>query len=153
MRYAALLEIAGRVNDVLNAKSILSWDARTQMPPGGAETRAKQEATLAVIAHGMVFHDATRSVIDKAEIEVAGRPNDSVEKTIVAQVREAVDYHRRIPAELLQKRTELGSAGQAVWAKARAVSPSLRSAWAVKTNNSCSAADLVRAQHKSELRA
>src|SRR5688572_31885216 len=103
MSYAALLEVMGRVNDVLNAKSILSWDARTQMPPGGAETRAKQEATLAVIAHGLLVDDATRSVLDKAESEVAGRPEDSVEKAIVAQVREAIDYHRRIPAALLQK--------------------------------------------------
>lgn len=122
MGYTELLEVMGRVNDVLNAKSILSWDARTQMPPGGAETRAKQEATLAVIAHGLLVDDSTRSVLDKAESEVASRPDDSVEKAIVAQVREAIDYHRRIPAALLQKRTELGSAGQAVWAKARAES-------------------------------
>ncbi len=36
---------------------------------------------------------------------------------------------------------------------ARAVSPSLRSACAVKRNNSCNAADLVRTQHKSGFRA
>ncbi len=122
MGYAALMETMGRVNDVLNAKSILSWDARTQMPKGGAATRAKQEATLAVLAHELLVADATRSQLDRAESEVGGRPDDSVEKVTVAQVREAVDYHRRIPAALLQRRTELGSVGQTVWAKARETS-------------------------------
>jgi carboxypeptidase Taq len=35
-------------------------------------------------------------------------------------VREAVDYHRRIPAALVEARAELGSVGQDIWARARA---------------------------------
>jgi carboxypeptidase Taq len=119
MGYTALMETVGRVNDILNAKSILNWDARTQMPPGGAETRGKQVATLAVIARDMLVADSTRSQLDAAEREVAGLPDDSLEKAVVAQVREAVEYHARIPAELLRKRTELGSVGQTVWEEAR----------------------------------
>ena len=42
MGYTALLERIGQVNDLINAKQILAWDARTMMPPGGAETRAKR---------------------------------------------------------------------------------------------------------------
>jgi len=122
MSYAALLETMGQVNDVLNAKSILNWDARTMMPSGGSETRGKQLATLAVIARDMIVADKTRSQLDAAEAEVASLPEDSVERAIVAQVREAIDYHSAIPAELLQRRTELGSWGQVVWEKARAES-------------------------------
>lgn len=120
MGYAALIETMGRVNDVLNAKSILSWDARTMMPPGGTETRAKQLATLSVIARDMLVADTTRKNLDAAEAEVANLPEDSVERTICAQVREAIDYHLRIPAQLVQRRDELGSTGQDVWARARA---------------------------------
>jgi carboxypeptidase Taq len=122
MGYMALLETMGQVNDVLNAKSILSWDARTMMPPGGAETRGKQIATLSVLARDLLCADATRSQLDKAEDEVSGKPEDSVERTIVGQVREAIDYHLRIPPELLRKRAELGAVGQTVWAKARETS-------------------------------
>ena len=46
MGYNAFLERMGEVNDLLSAESILKWDERTMMPPGGAETRAKQLATL-----------------------------------------------------------------------------------------------------------
>ena len=70
MGYAALLARMGQVNDVLNAKSLLAWDARTKMPPGGAETRAKQIATLSVMARDMVVADDTLRALDAAEAEV-----------------------------------------------------------------------------------
>ena len=118
--YAALLDTMGRVNDLLNAKSVLNWDARTMMPPGGTETRAKQLSTLSVMARDLLVADSTRAELDRAEGEVASLPADSVERTICAQVREAIDYHLKIPADLTRKRAELGTFGQEVWEKARA---------------------------------
>ena len=120
MGYNALLERMGEVNDLLNAESVLSWDARTMMPPGGADTRAKQLATLTVVARDHLVSDDTRRLLDLAEAEVRDLPSDSVERTICTQVREAIDYHLRIPAALVQKRAEIGSIGQHIWAKARA---------------------------------
>lgn len=122
MGYKAFLERMGEVNDLLNAKSILSWDARTMMPPGGTETRAKQMATLMVFARNHLVSDETRRLLDAAEAETSSLPEDSVERTICAQVREAIDYHLRIPASLVHRRAEIGSWGQHVWAKARAES-------------------------------
>ena len=119
MGYAALSEITGRVNDFLNAGSVLSWDARTMMPKGGSATRAKQLATLAVAARELLCSDETRRALDAAEAEVAGRPGDSVEARTTAQVREAIAYHERIPPELLRRKTELGSATHEIWAEAR----------------------------------
>lgn len=120
MGYKAFLERMGEVNDLLNSKAVLSWDARTMMPPGGAETRAKQLATLTVFARDHLVSDESRRLLDEAEAETAHLPEDSVERTICAQVREAIDYHLRIPAALVHKRTEVGSKGQHIWAKARA---------------------------------
>jgi len=122
MGYNALLKRMGEVNDLLCAESMLSWDARTMMPPGGADTRAKQLATLKVFARNHLVADETRRLLDAAEAETANLAADSVERTICAQVREAIDYHLRIPAELVHRRAEIGSKGQHVWAKARAES-------------------------------
>ncbi|WP_275693100.1 carboxypeptidase M32 [Devosia lacusdianchii] len=122
MSYAQLMESVGKVNDLLNTQSILSWDARTMMPHGGHETRGKQLATLSVLTRDLLVSTETRSQLDKAEAEVAALPDGAVEKVMVAQVREAIDYHLAIPAELTRKRAELGSNGHAVWAKARAES-------------------------------
>jgi len=120
MGYQALLERMGEVNDLLCAESMLSWDARTMMPPGGADTRAKQLATLTVLARNRLVADDTRRLLDQAEAETSSLPPDSVERTICGQVREAIDYHLRIPGELVQRRAELGSIGQHIWVKARA---------------------------------
>ncbi|MGA1635403.1 MAG: carboxypeptidase M32, partial [Gemmobacter sp.] len=119
MGYAALLERMGQVNDLLNAKSVLAWDARVMMPPGGAETRAKQLATLSVLAREHLVDAQSRHLLDAAEAEVAQLQHDSVERIICAQVREAIDYHLRIPAELVRRRAETGSIGQDIWARAR----------------------------------
>lgn len=110
----------GQVNDLLNAKSVLAWDARVMMPPGGAETRAKQLATLSVLARDHLVADETRRLLDGAEAEVSDLPGETVERVICAQVREAVDYHLRIPADLVRRRAETGSIGQDIWARARA---------------------------------
>lgn len=122
MGYLAFLERMGQVNDLLNAKSILNWDALTKMPPGGAETRAKQLATLSVMARDLLVADDTRGLLDKAEAEIAAKSVNSVEAVICRQVREAIDYHLRIPAELVRKRAELGSIGHEIWAHARVAS-------------------------------
>jgi carboxypeptidase Taq len=122
MGYAALMETVGQVNDLLNSQSILSWDARTMMPHGGHETRGKQLATLSVLTRDLLVSDKTRSQLDAAESEVDAKDAKSVEKAMVAQVRQAIDYHLAIPADLTRKRAELGSIGHAVWAKARAES-------------------------------
>lgn len=116
------METVGQVNDLLNTQSILSWDARTMMPHGGHETRGKQLATLSVMTRDLLVSDRMRSELDKAEGEVANRPEGAVERTMVAQVREAIDYHLAIPAALTRRRAELGSNGHAIWAKARAES-------------------------------
>ncbi len=119
MSYADLLEATGQVNDFLNAGSVLSWDARTMMPHGGASTRSKQLATLAVAARNALCSDATKRALDGAEAELQGRNDDAPEARIVAQVREAIAYHERIPTELLRRKTELGAAAHGVWAEAR----------------------------------
>jgi len=120
MGYNALLGRMGEVNDLLCSESLLSWDARTMMPSGGSDTRAKQLATLKVFARNHLVSDETRRLLDLAEAETANLAEDSVERTICTQVREAIDYHLRIPAEMVQKRTEIGSKGQHTWVKARA---------------------------------
>ena len=119
MGYAAFLDRIGQVNDLISAKQVLAWDARTMMPPGGAETRAKQEATLTVLARDLLVADDTRRLLDQAEAATANRPADSVERANCAQAREAIDYHLRIPGALVAKRAELGAIGHEIWAKAR----------------------------------
>ena len=79
MGYSAFLERMGEGNDLLYAKSILSCDAKTKMPPGGADTRAKQLATLTVLARDYLVADETRRLLEQAEAETTTLALDSVE--------------------------------------------------------------------------
>ncbi|PJE27967.1 carboxypeptidase Taq [Pseudooceanicola antarcticus] len=119
MSLSNLLTLSGQVNDLLNASSVLSWDARTMMPKGGSETRSKQLATLTVAARDLLCSDQMKRALEGAEKDVAGLDDTAPEARMVAQVREAIAYHERIPAELLRRKTELGGIGHDKWAEAR----------------------------------
>ena len=62
---AALDERIAAVNDVLNAASVLTWDSRTMMPSGGAETRGHQIATLTRLARDLL--SARQAAVPGAE--------------------------------------------------------------------------------------
>ena len=98
----------GRLNDVLCTVNMLNWDARTQMAAGGAETRGQQIATLMGIARQMILDPAMQAAVDAAGDDPAG-----------LAVRQAIDHHRRLPAELLQAKAEHATVAGAAWAKAR----------------------------------
>ena len=117
MSLAKLLEISGRINDVLNAASLLAWDSRVMMPASGAATRGRQIATLTVVARDMLCSDEMRRALDGAEAEVAG-DHGSAREAMVAQVRAAQAYHDRIPAALVERRNLLAVTVHEVWAEA-----------------------------------
>ena len=50
-KLARLKEILGENSDLNNAIAVLGWDQQTYMPPGGAESRGYQLATLSRLAH------------------------------------------------------------------------------------------------------
>ena len=122
MNATAFQQRLGIVNDLLNASSVLVWDSRTMMPPGGVEPRGQQIATLTVLARQTLIADETRRLLDAAERELAHEPQDSPGRRAMAQTRAAIDHHSRIPEALERRRAELRTTAQAAWIKARAES-------------------------------
>jgi carboxypeptidase Taq len=116
---AALRERVAAVNDILNATSVLTWDSRTMMPPGGAETRGLQIATLTRLARDHLLSPETERALEAAEDAVAALPEDHAERRMVAQTRHAMSHHRRVPASLIQERAALRTVAQAAWIEAR----------------------------------
>ncbi|QRM31666.1 carboxypeptidase M32 [Microvirga sp. VF16] len=118
----ALQERIAAVNDVLNAASVLTWDSRTMMPAGGAETRGHQIATLTRLARDLLLASETESALEEAERALEGLAEDSAERRMVQQTRHAVDHHKRVPASLIQERAALRTVAQAAWIEARSKS-------------------------------
>lgn len=117
---AALQARVAAVNDVLNAISVLTWDSRTMMPAGGAQTRGQQISTLTGLALEQLLSPQTEAALAAAEQAVQDMAPDALERTMVAQVQQAVAHHRRIPASLTQERAALRTVAQAAWIEARA---------------------------------
>jgi carboxypeptidase Taq len=118
--YQDFTDHIAELSDILNALSVLKWDARTQMPPGGAVTRGSQLATLSRLAQQHFISDKTARLLDAAEAEIAGEDPDSYRVRAVGQTRQAYDILQRIPLDLVGEKAALEPVSEGVWAEAKA---------------------------------
>ncbi len=117
--YEQLQEHIATLNDLLNILNILKWDARTQMPPGGSQTRGYQLATVSRLAREHFTSETTARLLDAAEAEIAGEDPDSYRVRAVQQTRQYYEIVRRIPADLLARRATLAPISEQVWHEAK----------------------------------
>jgi carboxypeptidase Taq len=110
------------ITDLGRARALLDWDERTQMPPGGAEARSEQVATLTRVRHQLLVADELAAVIDRAAAEVDGEAPGSVGASLVRAARRKADKARRVPVELRTEMTRAASLGEHAWGAARAAS-------------------------------
>ncbi|HVJ52636.1 MAG TPA: carboxypeptidase M32 [Aliidongia sp.] len=119
MSYQAFLDHFGAINDLLGAHSVLHWDALTMMPAGGVRARGRQRATLTVTARDLLVSEATRCLLDAADSATGNLPEDAPERRALAQTREAIAFHERVPSALQHRRTTLMASTYVAWAEAR----------------------------------
>ena len=118
-KYQQLKDVLAEVTDLNRAALLLEWDQETYMPPGGVESRAEQMSTLSRLAHVRFTADDVGRLIAELEDELAGRPFDSDDASLVRVTRRDYDQARRIPAELVAQIARAGSVARPVWEKAR----------------------------------
>jgi len=107
------------LSDILNSISILKWDARTQMPSGGAETRGYQLATLSRLAQEHFISEKTARLLDAAQAEIAGSDPDSYPVRALEQTRLYYDILQRLPLDLIGDKAALEPVSEGVWAEAK----------------------------------
>jgi carboxypeptidase Taq len=107
------------ISDLENTAALLDWDQQTYMPPGGAEARAEQRATLAALSHELFTASETGALLEQSEQERAGADPDSDEAALLRVARR--DYERavKLPADLVAEITRTRTLAQEVWAQAR----------------------------------
>ncbi len=101
------------------ASAVLNWDQRTYMPARGAESRAKQLATLAKLAHELFVEQKTQDLLAAAEAEAAGVDADSDQRAYLRVARRHMDKSVKVPTSLVIENTEVCSLAREVWAKSR----------------------------------
>jgi carboxypeptidase Taq len=120
MSLEPLTERVGTINDLLTTVNLLVWDSRTMMPSGAAAARGRQIATLTRLARDLACDDDMMRRLEAAERDVAVAGAAEIDRAAVRQVRDAVDAHRRIPAELVERRATLQASATQAWIDARA---------------------------------
>lgn len=117
-----LQQLKTRLADVVHLQhtgALLGWDQQTHMPPGGAESRAEQLATLTRITHELFVAEETGRLIEGAEAEVAGMDLSNNDAAMVRVVRHDYDLETRLPTSLVEEIARTTTLAHEVWAKAR----------------------------------
>lgn len=107
-------EWMGTLADLDGAGAVLEWDRETIMPPGAAEARGAQLATLAALRH--------RTLLDPAvgdAISLLAESDDPVRAACAHQAQRERARAARVPETLVRALTEASSRSVAIWSDAR----------------------------------
>jgi carboxypeptidase Taq len=108
------------VHDLRMAQQVLEWDQLTYMPPGGAEARGRQLATLGELAHQYFTAPEIGQLLDDLAPLEETLPFDSDDASLLRVVRK--DYERavRVPTDFVSRFTEHLTSSYQIWGQARA---------------------------------
>ncbi len=107
------------VNDLQSAGAVLGWDQSTYMPPGGAEARGRQVATLARLAQEKFIDPQVGRLLDDLRPYEESLPYDSDDASLIRVTRR--DYERavNVPPVFLAELNAHGAASYQAWTQAR----------------------------------
>ena len=114
-----LREQLAELTDLQGAAALLAWDQNTFMPPGGADARADQMATLERLAHARLVDPALGRLLDALEPWAAGLDPDSDDARLVRWTRRDHEKAARVPAELAVEMARESARGYNAWIDAR----------------------------------
>jgi carboxypeptidase Taq len=118
-RYRELFQRLAQISDLGRARALLAWDERTMMPPGGAEIRAEQLATLTRIRHERLCADELGVLLERLRADCEALPYESDEASLVRVATREWKKARRVPAELRAEIARVSSVAERVWEEAK----------------------------------
>ncbi len=89
------------VYDLNMANALLSWDQTTYMPPGGAEARARQMATLGKISHEKATDQEVGKLLDDLRPYEQSLPDDADDAALIRVARRSYEQLVRVPGDLI----------------------------------------------------
>jgi carboxypeptidase Taq len=114
--YPKLLEAMSELADLAHAQALMGWDQETNMPPKGAQMRARSLGTLAGIYHDRLTAQSLVALVeDLKQADLVGDEAANVRELDREQARA-----RKIPRELVVELSETASIGHEAWVQARA---------------------------------
>ncbi len=118
-KLAELKQRLQEVDDLNSAASVLHWDQTTYMPPGGAEARGRQLATLGRLSHEKFTADEVGRLLEDLRPYEASLPYDSDDASLIRVTRRAYERDVKVPAAFVALLNEHGAASYQAWTVAR----------------------------------
>jgi carboxypeptidase Taq len=118
-KFEQLKERLAETQDLTNAATLLSWDQRVMMPPGGAAARAEATATVSRLAQErFVTEEIGRLLEDLRDLEESS-DYDSFEASLIRVTRRDYEKATRVPPELVGEMSRTSTLALAAWGPAR----------------------------------
>jgi carboxypeptidase Taq len=119
---ALLADLKGRLREIADLDAvgaILSWDQATYMPRDGAPARSRQGALISRLTHERMTDIELGRLLDQLAGYAAGLPGDSDDARLIAVARRDFEKAIKVPVDLVERWSALGSAAYDVWKRAR----------------------------------
>jgi carboxypeptidase Taq len=121
-KYNELKMRMARLADLGAATGLMAWDQQVFMPPGAAETRARQMATIGGMLHEMGIDPALGTLLEALNGQIGDLDYDSDEASIVRVNWRDYQKAVRIPPEKVAAFFGAVGIARPAWAEARAKS-------------------------------
>jgi len=107
------------VDDLQMAAALLYWDQATYMPPGGAEARGRQMATLSQLAQEKFTAPAVGRLLEDLQPYEASLPDDNDEASLIRVTRRDYERATKLPPEFVAEAANHGARSYQAWTVAR----------------------------------
>ncbi len=107
------------INDLQLAARLLSWDLRTYMPPGGAQARGRQLATLKRLAHEKQVDPALGRLLDNLLAHSSNLAYESDEAGLIRIARRDYEQAVNVPPKFVAESAALFNQSYQAWVTAR----------------------------------
>jgi carboxypeptidase Taq len=117
--YGKLQSLLAESCDLEKAASVLGWDQRTYLPPGGAVARGEQLAALRGLVHRKKTSPELGQLLEGLRGYEESMPRDSDEASLIRVARREYELAARVPVALVEEHAQASAAGYRAWADAR----------------------------------
>lgn len=118
-KYQELVNQLKVVNDLRRAAAVLNWDQSTYMPSGGGPARARQMATLRMLAQEKFTDVQIGNLLDDLQPYADRLPYDSDEASLIRMTRREYDRALNIPPGFIKELSTHAANTYQAWTKAR----------------------------------
>jgi carboxypeptidase Taq len=118
-RFQRLRERLAEVDDLRKAATLLFWDQRVMMPPGGAAARAEAIATVSRLAQERFVAEDIGRLLDELRGLEESSEYESFEASLIRVTRHDYEKAVRVPPELVGEMRRAAAHALSAWGPAK----------------------------------